>query len=63
MVKKRGGGAALNQVIFRFLVLFLSLFGLVHVTSTCRFVLYLFFLGASVYAGGGGGGVEPGGEG
>ena len=41
----------LNQVIFRFLVLFFSLLLFVHVLSNCRFVLYQFFFRASVYAG------------
>ena len=41
----------LNHVIFRFLVLFCSLFLSVHVLSICRFVLYPFFFRASVYGG------------
>ena len=41
----------LNQVIFRFLVLFFSLLLFVHVLSNCRFVMYPFFFRASVYAG------------
>ena len=41
----------LNHVIFCFLVLFFSLFLSVHVLSNCRFVLYPFFLRASVYGG------------
>ena len=41
----------LNQVIFLFLILFFSLLLFVHVLSNCRFVLHLFFWGASVYAG------------
>ena len=45
----------LNQVIFRFLVLFFSLFLSVHVLSNCRFVLCPFFFRASVYMGRGGG--------
>ena len=39
----------LNQVIFRSLELFFSLFLSVHVLSNCRFVLYPFFFRASVY--------------
>ena len=34
-----GGGGGVNQVIMRFLVLFFSLFLLLHVTSNCRLVL------------------------
>ena len=41
----------LNQVIFRILVLFLSLFLSVQVLSNCRFVLYPFFFRASEYGG------------
>ena len=40
-----------NQVIFRLLVMFFSLFLSVHVLSNCRFVLYPFFFRASVYGG------------
>ena len=46
----------LNQVIFRFLVLFFSLFLSVHVLSNCRFMLYPFFFLGLLYMGGGGGG-------
>ena len=41
----------LNQVIFHSLVLLFSLFLSVHVLSNCRFVLYPFFLRASLYGG------------
>ena len=41
----------LNHVIFRFLVLFFSLFLSAHVLSNCRFVLYPFFFSASEYGG------------
>ena len=46
LILKRGW---LNQVIFQFLVLFLSILLLVDVISDCRFVLYPLFFAASVY--------------
>ena len=41
----------LNQVIFRFLVLFFSLFLSVQVLSNCICLLHPFFFRASVYGG------------
>ena len=56
MLKKKGkggvggGGGGLNQVIFRFLVLYFSFF-LGRLVSNCKFVLNLFFFKDSVYGG------------